>query len=194
MLVKWRGFVIMSENSEGGMDRKVNARVGARPRVGAGVSVNSRTNVSARAKTTKRIAKQASKPEKDASNSLRMTWREVCRKQKTLMMTMIALLVMSAIFLIFSLTALRPQNTVVVVRYGDVYGDLVGVTGGYQRDSWLNMLTFPILALVFGLVHNVLALRVYRKYGRDTAMLVVVMSMLLVVGGITTLIRLTGEW
>ncbi len=200
----------MSENNEGGMDRKVNAgtgvaRAGARanvasmpnaglgPRVNVGARVNANSRTSAKV-SAKKTAKSATKPEKENGDSLKMTWREVCRKQKSLMIAMVVLLVMSAILLIFALTTLRPQNTVVVVRYGDVYGDLVGVTGGYQRDSWLNMLTFPILALVFGLVHNVMVLRVYRKYGRDTAMLVVMMSILLVVGAGITLIRLTGEW
>ena len=110
------------------------------------------------------------------------------------MIAMIALLVMSVVFLIFSLTMLRPQNTVVIVGYGDVYGEIAGLSGGYRRDSWMNMLAFPILAVVFGLLHNLLALRVYRKYGKVPALMLVYATMLLVVGAFVVILRLLGEW
>ena len=126
--------------------------------------------------------------------NFKSTWREVSRKQRGLMIAMIALLVMSVVFLIFSLTMLRPQNTVVIVGYGDVYGEIAGLSGGDRRDSWMNMLAFPALAVIFGVVHNFIALRVYRKYGRDAAMMVVVGTMVLIVGAVAVMLRLAGEW
>lgn len=126
--------------------------------------------------------------------SLSSVWREVARKQKPLMIAMIILAVASAILLVFSLTTLRPQNTVVIVGYGDVYGEISGISGGYRRDSWMNMLAFPVLALIYGLVHNVMILKVYRKYGRDAAMMIAVASILLVVGTFVVIFRLLGEW
>ena len=110
------------------------------------------------------------------------------------MMAMGIVVLMSAALLVFSFTALRPQNTVVIVGYGDVYGEIAGISGGYRRDSWMNMLAFPILALVYGVVHNLLILRVYRRYGKDTAMMLAVVTMLLIVGTFVTLLRLLGEW
>ena len=74
------------------------------------------------------------------------------------MIAMIALLVMSVVFLIFSLTMLRPQNTVVIVGYGDVYGEIAGLSGGYRRDSWMNMLAFPALAVILEWYINFIAL------------------------------------
>lgn len=127
-------------------------------------------------------------------DSLASIWREVYRKQKGLLAAMIVLAVMSLILLIFSLTTLRPQSTVVIVGYGDVYGEIAGISGGYRRDSWLNMLAFPALALLYGLVHNLLILRIYRKYGKDAAMVVAVATMLLVVGTFVVIFRLLGEW
>lgn len=126
--------------------------------------------------------------------NFKSTWREVSRKQRGLMIAMIVLLVMSVVFLIFSLTMLRPQNTVVIVGYGDVYGEIAGLSGGYRRDSWMNVLAFPALAVIFGVVHNFIALRVYRKYGRDAAMMVVVGTMVLIVGAVAVMLRLAGEW
>lgn len=110
------------------------------------------------------------------------------------MMAMIVLAVLSGVLLIFALTTLRPQNSVVIVGYGDVYGEIAGLSGGYRRDSWLNMLAFPILALMYGLLHNALALKIYRKYGKDLALVLVVMTMLLILGTVIVIIRLLGEW
>ena len=58
----------------------------------------------------------------------------------------------------------------------------------------MNMLAFPALALIYGLVHNIMILKVYRNYGRDAAMMVAVASILLVVGTFVIIFRLLGEW
>lgn len=134
------------------------------------------------------------KVKKEPKLNFRATWREVTKKQKPLVLAMIVLVVMSVILLIFTLFALRPQNTVVIVGYGDVYGEIAGLSGGYRRDSWMNMLAFPLLAVIFGVVHNFLALRIYQKHGRDLALTFIGMTMLLVVATLVVLLRLTGEW
>lgn len=123
-----------------------------------------------------------------------LTRKEICKKQKGLMIAMIVLLVASTVLLIFALTTLRPQNAVVIVGYGDVYGEIAGLSGGYRRDVWMNMLAFPILALVFGILHNLIALRIYKKYGKETALVMVVASLVLVVGTFVVMFRLLGEW
>lgn len=137
---------------------------------------------------------KAKKIERDRGQGLGAIWREVYQKQKGILIAMVVLLVASLVLLIFSMTALRPQNTVVIVGYGDVYGELAGISGGYRRDSWVNMLAFPILAILLGVVHNVIALRAYRRYGRDVAIMILVTSLLVVAGAFLTLIRLLGEW
>lgn len=134
------------------------------------------------------------KENQDPTASLAATWKEVCRKQKGLMMAMIGLAVLSAILLVFALTTLRPQNTVVIVGYGDVYGEIAGISGGYRRDSWVNMLAFPILAIIYGFLHNLITLKIYRKYGKDAAMAMVVLTALLIVGTVIIIFRLLGEW
>lgn len=146
------------------------------------------------ARNTKKAAKAAMKAERAKAEGLRAAWQEVCRKQKNLMTMMIVLLVTSVVLLVFSMTTLRPQNTTVVVGYGDVYGEIAGISGGYRSDSWVNMLAFPILALIYGVIHNLLVLRVYRKYGEKMAILVAGMSILMVVGTFVAIIRLIGEW
>ena len=140
------------------------------------------------------MAKAKVKEEKDPSLSLGSIWKEICRKQKVLMIMMIVLALMSVILLIFALTTLRPQSTVVIVGYGDVYGVIAGISGGYRRDSWLNMLAFPALAIIYGFVHNILVMRIYRKCGKDAAMVLVIATMLMILGTVVIMLRLLGEW
>lgn len=140
------------------------------------------------------IVNDTDENEKTPKLNLKATWREISHKQKGLMLAMVVLVVMSLALFLVALFTLRPQNTVVIVGYGDVYGEIGGLSGGYRRDSWLNMLAFPILAVVFGVVHNVIALRVYQKYGKDAALVFVLMTMLLIVGAVVVLFRLLGEW
>lgn len=147
--------------------------------------------MSAKAKS-KQVEKKE-QPEKQSRLGLMTSWREIVREQKGLLAAMIGLLVMSLILLVIALVTLRPQTTVVITGYGDVYGELAGLTGGYRRESWLNMLAFPILALLFGVVHNFLAVRVYQKYGRDAALVLVVVTMLLVVATALVIFCLLGE-
>lgn len=134
------------------------------------------------------------KPEREPKLKLKATWQEIYRKQKGLMVAMIALLALSVVIAIVLLFVLHPKNSVVIVGYGDVYGEIAGLTGGYRRDSWLNLLAFPLLAVVLGVVHNVIAIRVYRKYGKETALMTVFASMLLLLGIIVIVFRLIGEW
>ena len=147
--------------------------------------------MSAKAKS-KQVEKKE-QPEKQSRLGLMTSWREIVREQKGLLAAMIGLIAMSLILLVIALVTLRPQTTVVITGYGDVYGELAGLTGGYRRESWLNMLAFPILALLFGVVHNFLAVRVYQKYGRDAALVLVVVTMLLVVATALVIFRLLGE-
>lgn len=134
------------------------------------------------------------KAEREPKLNLRASWTEICRKQKGLMWAMIGLAVVSLILLIFALITMHPQSSVVIVGYGDVYGEITGLSGGYRRDSWMNMLAFPILAVIFGVVHNVIALRVYRKYGKNLALMVVAGTGLIIVGVIVAMLRILGEW
>ena len=141
----------------------------------------------------KEKSKQAEKSERVGKLGLKEAGREIVREQKGLLAAMIGLMVMSLVLLVIALVTLRPQETVVITGYGDVYGEFAGLTGGYRRASWLNMLAFPILALLFGVVHNVLAVRIYRKYGRDAALVWVGLTMLMVVATVVVLFRLLGE-
>lgn len=131
---------------------------------------------------------------KEPKLNLKATWKVISRKHKSLMVAMVVLLIASAALLIFSFFVMRPQSTVVIVGYGDVYGEIAGLSGGYRRDSWLNLLAFPVLALVLGIVHNVIAVRIFQKYGKEAALTFVLATLLLIMGALVVMFRLIGEW
>lgn len=122
---------------------------------------------------------------KNEQDGLKAIWREVCARQKGLMVMMLVLVVMSVILLMLTLFNLNVQNMQVIVGYSDVHG-------GYQKGGWTSMMAFAMLAVVCGFLHNILTLKVFRKYGRDSAMVVVAATMLLVLGAFVVLFRVLG--
>lgn len=137
--------------------------------------------------------KEKTEKEKPERPALRQAWKQVWHKYQGLGIAMVVLAVLSLVFLIFSLIHLNPQGAVVIVGYGDVYGEVLGVSGGYRRASWLNMLAFPCLALIFGVLHNILALRIFQKYGKDAAMVFIGLTVVLLAAALVVQLRLLGE-
>ena len=66
-------------------------------------------------------------------------------------------------------------------------------SGGYHDGSWMEMLAFPVLALIFGILHNILVVKIYQKRGVGLAMVFGMVSIILVIGAFLVLIRLLGE-
>lgn len=86
---------------------------------------------------------------------------------------------------IFSIIRLSPESAIVKIGYGDI--------GGYRNGSWADMLTFPILAIIFGLFHNLIALRIFEKRGAGMAKFFLLTTTLLIAGAFIVFLRLTGE-
>ena len=55
------------------------------------------------------------------------------------------------------------------------------------------MLVYPLFALIFGVLHNIVALRIYRKKGEKVANVFVATTIALILLSILTLWRLLGE-
>mgnify|MGYP007070338116 CR=1 FL=1 len=76
---------------------------------------------------------------------------EIYRNERGLLIVMLLNTVFALVLLIFSLIKLNPNAAVVKIGYGDI--------GGYRDGAWVDMLAFPLLAVVFGVLHNFLALK-----------------------------------
>lgn len=127
------------------------------------------------------------------------TIKEIYREHKALFGLMIFLAVIALALLIVSVVTLEPSSAVVKVGYGDI-GSFTGedltemrIAGGYRDGSWVNMLTFPILALIFGVVHNLIAMKLFKQRGESAARAFVIISAFIAVGAFLVLFRLLGE-
>ncbi len=102
----------------------------------------------------------------------------------TLILVIFNLLFSIALF-IFGIIKLNPDSAIVKVGYGDI--------GGYRNGSWADMLTFPILAIIFGIFHNFIALRIFEKRGAGMTKFFLLTTTALIAGAFILLLRLTGE-
>ena len=117
--------------------------------------------------------------------NLKKTFLTVYREQKWLLAFMAINFLFSVFVFIYSVLAINPTSAVVKIGYGDI--------GGYRDGAWTNMLAFPILAVLFGVVHNFLALKIFERRGDGMAKVIVGVSFLLLVGAFVVLLRLLGE-
>lgn len=110
--------------------------------------------------------------------------KDIFHEHKVLLMLMFILFLMSLAFFVFSLFCLHPEIPVATIGYSDV--------NGYRSGGWANLLAFPILAILFGVIHNILAMRIFQKRGAGLAQVFVVITMFLLLGAFMVLLRLIG--
>ena len=107
------------------------------------------------------------------------------RKDRIAIILMIFNLLLSIGLTIFSIINLNPNTAVVKIGYGDI--------GGYRDGNWFDLLAFPLLALTFGILHSLLALRIFHKRGNVMAKFFLIITTALILGTLLVLIRLLGE-
>ena len=94
-------------------------------------------------------------------------------------------LLLSIVFAIYAATHLNPDASVVKIGYGDI--------GGYRDGSWVDMLAFPLFAIVFGLLHSLLSVRIFHKRGSGMTKFFLITTTMLILGVFLVLIRVLGE-
>ena len=81
----------------------------------------------------------------------------------------------SIALLIFSMLNMSSATSIVKTSYGDIGryqgGDWSSManSGGYHDDAWTERFAFPILAIVYGLLHNLIAIKIFEKKGSGMA-------------------------
>ena len=98
---------------------------------------------------------------------------------------MILNLLGSIVLFILGIIKLSPSSAVVKIGYGDI--------GGYRDGSWTDMLTFPLLAIIFGIFHNLIAMRVFRRRGAGMTKFFVLTTSALIIATFIVLIRLSKD-
>ena len=93
--------------------------------------------------------------------------------------------VVSIALFVFSIIRLNPNSAVVKIGYGDI--------GGYRDGAWTDMLAFPILALVFGILHGLIAVKIYHRRGAGVTKFFLITTSMLIIGTFIVLTRLLKE-
>ena len=122
--------------------------------------------------------------------------KEVYIKHRSMFTLMVVMVVFSIILFIYSMANLHPNASVVKVSYGDI-GRYQGGEWSSMSNSgdgaWQAMLVYPLFALIFGVLHNVIALRIYRKKGNKVASVFLAVTIAMILFTTLTLWRLLGE-
>ena len=90
------------------------------------------------------------------------TTKKIFQEDKALLVLMIVTFILSAILFLYCVINLNTDGSVMKIGYNDV-------SGGYENGAWTRMLTFPILAVMYGVLHNLIAVRLFDKKGDGSA-------------------------
>ena len=125
--------------------------------------------------------------------------KKIYAEDKGLFFAVVALILMGIVLLIVSVTNLSPEAAVVKTGYSDI-GSYQGgewtemqAAGGYRDGSWTSMLTFGVIAVILGIVHPLIAIKLYSKRGSGMALTLTFLSMFLIVLARVVLGRLLRE-
>ena len=110
---------------------------------------------------------------------------EISHSERGILVTMLINLLLALALLIYALAHLNPNSAVIKIGYSDI--------GGYRDGTWENLLAFPILAVIFGIFHNILALRIYHKRGGGMTKFFLITTTMLIAGTFIVLLRILGE-
>ncbi|MBQ2639112.1 hypothetical protein IJF91_03580 [Candidatus Saccharibacteria bacterium] len=127
------------------------------------------------------------------------SFKEIFEQHKGVIAAMAVLLVVSIALLIFSLLNLGSNTTVVKTSYGDIgryqggEWSSMANSGGYHDGVWAERFAYPLLAIIFGVLHNLLAIKLYEKKGASMAFLFIILSIVLVISTFVVFGRLLGE-
>ncbi len=110
---------------------------------------------------------------------------KIYHSERVTLVLMIMNFVLSLALAIFSFIKINPASSVIKVGYGDI--------GGYRDGSWTDLIAFPLLAILFGIMHNFLAVRIFHRRGAGMAKFFIVVTTMLIVGAFIVLVRLTKE-
>ena len=112
--------------------------------------------------------------------------KQIYHSERFMLVLMLLNLIASTVLLIFSIVNLNPSIAVVKIGYGDI--------GGYRSGSWVDMIAFPILAIILGVFHNLIAIRIFKKRGAGMAKFFLLTTTILIAGAFIVLLRLLDKF
>ena len=131
--------------------------------------------------------------------SLSESFRKIFKEDRGFLGLVCLMILIGVILFIYTLIKINTGKTLMYVGYGDI-GEFTGgeiaslwSSGGYRAGGMTEMIAFPIMMIVLGVFHSLLAVRIYERKGKGVAKMFLLLSFLMMVGVIITLMRLLGE-
>lgn len=124
---------------------------------------------------------------KTNKDELLADFKLVLRKKRDVFAMMIVLCLMNIPLFIAPIVTLDSSLPKMKVRFSDIY------TRVFSQEVWYYMLAFSLLAVVLGLGHNLIALRLTKKRGAAVAKLFLGASIMVTVFAFAFLMRILTE-
>ena len=118
--------------------------------------------------------------------NFRENLEKIFKEHRSLFVAMVLLLIVSLMLMIYVMVNLNSRATVIKSSYSDIGryqgGEWSSMqnAGGYYDGRWTERLAYLILALVFGVLHNLIAIRIFTKKGEKVALFFVIFTFSLV--------------
>ncbi|MBQ6394251.1 hypothetical protein IJH97_00630 [Candidatus Saccharibacteria bacterium] len=125
--------------------------------------------------------------------------KEIYKSERSLFWMTVVISVIATALFVYALLNLAPGSPVVKIGYGDIGRYQGGAwssmtnSGGYHDGAWWQMLAFPLLAVIYGFLHNAIIAKLYRKKGSGAAKAFAVVTILLGLATFVVLFRLLSE-
>jgi hypothetical protein len=125
--------------------------------------------------------------------------KKIFQKDKGVLLMMLVLFALGLLLILHTLFHFKAGSTTMYIGYSDIgeftSGEFLSLwnSGGYRTGGWSEMIIFPILGAVLGILHNLFAVQVYNRRGKGLAIVMLMLSILIAVGAFLLLMRLLGE-
>ncbi|MBR3319537.1 hypothetical protein IKG06_03465 [Candidatus Saccharibacteria bacterium] len=125
--------------------------------------------------------------------------KKVFQKDKGVLLMMLILFAMGLLLILHTFLHFKAGGTTMYIGYSDIGGFTGGEflslwnSGGYRTGGWSEMIVFPILGVILGILHNLFAIQIYNRRGKGFAILMLLLSILVAAGAFLLLMRLLGE-
>lgn len=113
------------------------------------------------------------------------SFKKIYQEDRSLFWWLLVNFLISGVLFIVSVATLNPKSATVKLGYSDIEG--------YRDGAWNNRLVFPMFAVLFGVLHNFLAIKIFDKHGKGFAKAVAMITTGLILGTIIVMRRLLGE-
>ena len=108
--------------------------------------------------------------------------KKIYAEERNMLILMVFNIMLALVLLVMGIININPNVAIVKIGYGDI--------GGYRDGTFVDMLVFPIMAIILGVFHNLIAMKIFHKRGAGMTKFFVATTTMLILGAFIVLIRL----